>query len=110
MGKRPAKIPDDKLIPFIRESVSTGNYRESYHHRVENIGRPAHDVSRQEVEQVLLSGRREPARDRFEDYQAWSYSIKGRTIDKRLIRVAVSIYEDMLFIVSAYAPERGEKD
>lgn len=110
MGKRPAKIPDADLVPFVRESVSSGNYRESYHHRIENTGRPAHDVTRQEVEQALLAGRREPARDRFESYRTWSYCFSGRTIDRRLIRVAVSLNEGVLFIVSAYAPERGEKD
>jgi hypothetical protein len=107
MGKRPVKIPDDELIPFIRESVASGNYRESYHQRVENVGRSGHDVTRQEIEQVLLCGRREPSRDQFEPYNTWSYAIRGRTIDNRDIRIAVSIYEGMMFIVSVYAPERN---
>lgn len=107
MGKRPAKIPDDELIPFIRDSVDSGKYRESHHQRVENIGKPGHDVTRQEIEQVLLAGHREPSRDRFEPYNTWSYAIRGRTIDKRDIRVAVTIYEGMLYIMSVYAPSKG---
>ena len=110
MGKRPAKIPDDELIPFIRESAASGNYRESYHQRVENVGRPGHDVTRQEIEQVLLGGRREPARDRFNPYNVWSYAIRGRTIDNRDLRVAVSVYEGLLFIVSVYAPGRAGRE
>jgi len=111
MGKRPAKIPDDELIPFIRESAASGDYRDDgYHQRVENVGKSGQDVTRQEAEQVLLAGRREPARDRFEPYNTWSYAIRGRTIDNRDIRVAVSVKEGMLFIVSVYAPGRGGRE
>ena len=110
MGKRPTKIPDDELLRLIREAVASGNYREAHHRRVENVGRPGHDVTRLEVEQVLLTGSREPSRDRFDPHPAWSYAMRGRTIDHRDLRVAVAIQGNLLFIVSVDAPAEGKRN
>lgn len=107
MEKRPPKIPDHELIPLIRAAAASGRYRETYHQRIENIGRTAHDVTRQEVEQILLAGSRDHARDKFEPYMTWSYVFDGKTIDGRFIRVVVAVDEGLPVIVSVYAPQRG---
>ena len=61
----------------------------------------------------MLTGRREPMRDRFDsDYADWSYSFRGRTIDQRDIRVIVAIEGEELeavLLVSAYDASRKGK-
>ena len=40
---------------------------------------------------VLLGGYHERRKDRYEElYHAWSYSIRGKTIDDRRLRIVVS--------------------
>ncbi len=98
MGKRPDKIQDQALLPLIKAAANTGNYRETYHQRIENVGKFCHTITRLEVEQILLFGHREPARDRFEPYDTWSYSLRGKTIDKREIRAALAVYAELVII------------
>ncbi len=56
-----------------------------------------------EVRQVVDSGYHERSKDEFKvEWQAWNYAIRGRTIDRRELRVAVSFdEEDVLLIITA---------
>ncbi len=61
-----------------------------------------------EIRRAILNGTLEPERDRFsEDHHDWSYSIRGRDIDKNVIRVVIGFvpssgHGEMLAIVTAY--------
>lgn len=56
-------------------------------------------TKRQEVKQVLKSGHHEKNKDQFdEEFLDWNYSIKGKTIDKRNLRVIISFEKSMLII------------
>lgn len=58
------------------------------------------NITRLEVREVLISGCREKRKDEFkEQYNSWNYSIKGSTIDGKILRIAISFdSNDMLII------------
>jgi len=65
------------------------------------------EVTRQEVRQILLGGFHEKRKDEFkEEHNAWNYSIRGKTIDKRSLRVAVSFDENDLLVITVIDLER----
>ena len=58
-------------------------------------------MTRLEVKQVLRAGHHEKRKDEFkEDHQAWSYSIRGKTIDKKELRVAVTFDKNNMLIIT----------
>jgi len=59
-------------------------------------------ITRQEILYVLKNGFREQRKDRFdEQYDAWNYAIRGKTVDGRQLRVIVSFEESVLLIITA---------
>ena len=77
--------------------MSQGNYIYTGHAQERLAER---EVTRQEVKQVIQSGHHEKSKDQFDEiYDEWSYSIKGKTIDLKALRVVISFDEgDMLII------------
>ena len=58
-------------------------------------------VTRQEVKQVLRNGYHEKRKDEFiEEYDSWNYSVKGTTVDKRILRVIVSFDSNNMLIIT----------
>ena len=63
-----------------------------------------------EVRQALSNGKHDPSRDRFsEDHQSWEYSIDGKTIDSRVLRIGISFEtdsrtEEKLLIITVIEP------
>lgn len=112
MKNRPPQLTDGVLLPILRKAADSGMYLDTFHQRVENPGRPDHDVTRLEIEQVLRNGRRDHSRDKFEPYNTWSYVIEGKTLDGRHLRVVVALDPNGIpVIVSAYAlRKRGGKE
>ena len=57
-------------------------------------------ISVPDIVHILVHGEREPDRDEFkENFQSWNYSIRGKTVDDRQVRVAVAFDQrDMLII------------
>ena len=48
-----------------------------------------------EVLQALSSGRHDPKRDRFNmEFNSWDYSIEGKTIDSRELRIGIAFELD----------------
>jgi hypothetical protein len=94
--KRPSKIPD--LMGKVKEAVESGSYFDMIHAQERSIER---QISRPEYEYVLLNGYHEKSKDDYkEQYKAWSYAIRGKTLDKRNIRVVVSFDENDLLIIT----------
>ena len=94
MMKKPPKISN--LIDRIRSELENGNER-YVDHALERLQQ--RQVTRQEVRQVLRAGFHEKRKDTFkEEYGSWSYSVRGKTVDKRTLRVVVSLEENLLVI------------
>lgn len=96
--KRPKKIETCQLLERVRQVVESGDYLDTRHAEERRSQR---GISRLEMESVLTTGRHEKAKDQFQEaYEAWNYAIRGRTIDKRDLRVVVSFEEKMLVITA----------
>ncbi len=59
---------------------------------------------------MIESGRHEKAKDRYPpEYSAWSYSVRGKTVDRRSLRVVISFEPDehgeLLLLVTAVDPD-----
>jgi len=93
----PAKLSD--LLLRVRGCVEEGRYLDTCHASERQEQR---SITRSEVLQVLKRGYHERKRDRFEElHGSWNYSIRGKTVDGRDIRVIVSFEEDGLVIITA---------
>jgi hypothetical protein len=58
-------------------------------------------ITRPEYEYVLINGYHEKKKDDYkEKYKAWNYAIRGKTIDKRSIRVVVSFDKNDLLVIT----------
>ncbi len=100
-GKRPPKRPS--VLGDARARLASGRYRDSRHAQERKLER---GVDLQDVEKVISTGWHEPSRDRYlDEHEAWSYSIRGKTVDGDDIRVIVAFdEEDCLVIVTARPP------
>ena len=94
--RRPPKI--NNLIEEIQIKLESGEYRYVGH---ANKRLQERAVTRLEVKQVLKSGHHEKRKDEFkEDHNSWTYSVRGKTIDKRNLRVAVSFDQSDLLVIT----------
>ena len=95
MGK-PSKIKN--IMYEVQKAIEKGNYLYVGH---ANQRLQQRDVTRQEVKQVLKNGHNEKRKDEYkEEHNRWNYSIKGKTIDKRSLRVAVSFDSKNMLIIT----------
>lgn len=84
------------LLTLVKLALKGGNYRYTGHAEERLQLRL---VTRLEVKQALFSGYHEKRKDKFdEDYREWNYSIRGKTIDERELRIVVSFEEALLII------------
>lgn len=94
---RPEKLPD--LISAVRTCIEEGRYLDTRHATERQEERR---ITRPEVLYVLKRGHHEKKRDRFDDFhRAWNYAMRGRTVDRRELRVIVSFEENGLLIITA---------
>jgi len=80
--------------------MKSGRFRDTRHATERKQER---DITILEIRQVVESGYHEKSKDEFKvEWQAWNYAIRGKTIDRRELRVAVSFdEEDVLLIITA---------
>jgi hypothetical protein len=84
--KRPPKRND--LLKAVRAAVDAGRYLDMVHARKRQGER---QITRPEYEHVLRTGYHEARKDEFkEEHSAWNYAIRGKTVDGRDLRVAIS--------------------
>src|SRR5436190_20741437 len=98
-GPRRPKKHNNVLI-LVRAAFGSGKYRDT-RHAVER--KQERHISILEVRQVVERGYHEPAKDEFKaEWQAWNYAIRGKTMDGRELRIAVSFDEEghLLIITS----------
>jgi len=93
---RPPKI--NNLIDEIHKRLEAGKYKYVKH---ANERLQQREVNRLEVKQALKNGHHEKRKDDFnEKHKRWNYSIRGKTIDKRNLRVAVTFDKKNMLIIT----------
>jgi hypothetical protein len=98
MRKRPDKHKD--VLDRTRERLTDGRYRDTRHSADRKAERK---ISLPELRQAIESGWHEKSKDEFKaEWHAWNYAIRGKTVDGRQLRVAVSFdEEDCLLLITA---------
>jgi len=83
----------------IRRSLDSGNYLDTRHAHERQEERR---ITRPEVLYVLRYGHHEAKKDRFDEpFKAWNYAVRGKTIDRRDLRIIVSFDESAMLIITA---------
>jgi hypothetical protein len=96
-NKRPGKLP--ALMAAVQAAILQGHYLYSKHALDRQQER---EITRPEVLQVLNGGYHEKAKDAYaEAFKAWNYAVRGKTLDGRELRIAVSFDDNGLLIVTA---------
>jgi len=96
------KLPD--LMARVRECIESGRFLDT-RHLVERQGE--RNINRPEVLFVLKNGHHEKKKDKFDAiYKSWNYSIRGRTVDLRELRIVVSFEVSGLLIITAIELKR----
>ena len=103
--KHPPKHRD--VLCKIQSCLESGRYLDTRHaskRRVERV------ISLPEVLHVLRNGFHEKRKDKYEEiYKAWSYSIRGKTVDNRRLRIVVSFEgETGMLIITAVDLDAGD--
>lgn len=89
MNERPPKLAD--LLVEVRKCLDDGRFLDTRHALERQKGR---QITRPEVLQVLRNGHHEKRKDKFdENYLAWNYAVRGKTVDRKNLRIIVSFDE-----------------
>lgn len=99
MMKARARLKGRHLISIVRRRLDAGRYFDTRHavQRQKERG-----ILRPEVLYVLQRGHHESRKDHYEKrFQAWNYAIRGKTLDKRELRVIVSFDKNNMLIITA---------
>lgn len=102
---KPPKIGN--LKEKIIECLNTGMYKDTSHAIIRKKQR---QISLPDVIYVLRYGRHEKIKDKFEpQYQGWSYAVRGYTIDKKDLRIAIAFDDEEMLIITAIVITQGNK-
>lgn len=103
-AKRPPKA--EKVLETAREHVLADRYLDTRHATDRKNQRT---ILRSEIREILLGGFHEKARDRYDElHMGWSYSVRGRTADRREIRVVFAFDAvGVLFITAIELTDGG---
>ena len=94
---RPEKIPE--LMSVIRACIEEGRYLDTRHAWERQNDRR---INRPEILYVLKCGRHEKSKDKFNEFHhTWNYAVRGKTVDRRELRVIVSFDENGILIITA---------
>ncbi len=101
--KRPIKIPD--VLNRIRECIETGRYCDTSHSKLRKSQR---QIALTNVLYILSHGYHEKRKDQFHlEHEDWTYSIRGKTVDEKDIRV-VAFDTDGMLIITVMEIARGD--
>ena len=96
--RRPGKDPD--VLGHARKCLASGDYLDTRHGAERKQERK---ITLLEIQEVILSGWHEKRKDEYKvEYQAWNYALRGRTIDKRSLRIVIAFDQEsgMLLITA----------
>lgn len=92
--KRPPKRLD--LLDAVHSALAAGTYLDTVH-AVER--QQERKITRPEYLYVLKNGFHEKSKDTFDEaYHSWNYAIRGKTVDRRDLRVVVTFEEGLLIV------------
>jgi len=95
--KRPAKHEDP--LGKARKCLASGRFYDT-RHVVDQ--RNVRTISLLEVQMIIENGFWEKRKDEYKpEYKAWSYSIRGKTVDKRDLRIIISFEKEILLFITA---------
>ena len=98
----PDKHPD--VLRAIRECLDQNRFLDTRHASQRQGERM---ITRLEIIYVLRYGHHEKRKDKWEElYSAWNYSIRGKTFEKRDLRVIISFDENGMLIITAISIEK----
>jgi len=87
------------LLEKIKTCIESGQYLDTRHASQRKTER---SITRPDIIYVLLNGHHEAKKDKYElSFQAWNYSIRGKTIDNENLRVIISFDENGMLIITA---------
>jgi len=102
--KCPSKISD--VLKKIRECLETGRYCDTYHAKLRKSQR---QIALTNVLYILHHGYHEKRKDQFHpEYKDWTYSIRGKTVDHKDIRVVVAFDSDGMLIITVMEIAQGD--
>lgn len=103
--KRPSKIAD--ILKKAKECMETGRYYDTTHALLRKSQRR---ISLAHIFHVVQHGYHEKQKDQYHpEYDDWTYSIRGKTVDEKDIRIAVAFDEDDMLIITVIEIARGTK-
>lgn len=86
VSKRPKKHTD--IVALVKKCVTSGRFYDT-RHATNRKGERA--ITLLEIQHVFENGFHEKKKDEFKpEFNAWNYAIRGKTVDGRSLRVAVS--------------------
>jgi hypothetical protein len=89
----------ENLLEAVRKALESGNYLDTTH-AAERQGQ--RKITRPEMLYVLRHGHHEARKDKCEElYNEWNYAIRGRTVDRRELRIIVSFDDAGMLIITA---------
>ena len=89
----------ENLLDVVSKALDTGDYLDTSH---ANVRKGEREISRPEIVYVLRHGFHEARKDKYEEqYKAWNYAIRGKTVDRRELRVVVSFDTAGMLIITA---------
>src|SRR3989338_7926140 len=100
-----AKISN--LMDVVREKVRQNDFILMPHAIERRLQRR---LSVNDIGQALITGWYEPRKDTYQkEYSAWNYSIRGKTIDNRPLRIVVSFDENAMLVITVIDLQRREQ-
>lgn len=97
--KAKPRLKSRHLISIVRRRLAAGHYFDTRHATQRQKER---GILRPEVLYVLQRGHHERRKDRYEKrFQAWNYAIRGKTGDKKELRVIVSFDKNNMLVITA---------
>ena len=92
------------LLLTIRKCIEEGRYLDSRHATDRQNERR---INRPEILHVLRNGYHEKKKDKFDEfYESWNYAVRGKTVDRRELRIIVSFDENGMLIITAIELKR----
>jgi hypothetical protein len=86
------------LMKIVGEKAQNGNFLILPHAASRRLQRK---ISVSDIVYVLKNGWHESKKDEFKnEYNEWNYALKGKTIDKRTLRIVISFDINMMLIVT----------
>jgi hypothetical protein len=94
--KRPPKIAD--VLKKARGCMVTGRYYDTTHATLRKSQRR---ISLAHIFYVVQYGYHEKQKDQYHpEHSDWTYSIRGKTIDEKDIRIAIAFDKDDMLIIT----------